>query len=334
MNIKNHLNFGGINSIADMPAAVAHNSVNIEDDYTFNGGSTNPAFGFGIAVQNKLSNVSVNNNTLTGQYSLANSTNSVSLVYCNLIANGGASVACNMASKSKYGYEFSDFCLGTTWKGNYMCDNWAGLALTNGGIIGPQGTAGGNACGNIWNTTCTQWGIGISPWQTFADNSDASLSPLFCWGAASTTNPFYPSFNWFSGSPAVPYSTSSINTPSPPISNMGGDCWQFDPFANTYPLWRGTNTTGLNDLNAKNEIKELTVLPNPTNGKIFIIKTNELDILKIKLFDLSGKMLEFAGKDTGLQFEMDLTGLCEGVYLLEINLNNQNSYHKKIIKTN
>jgi hypothetical protein len=45
-------------------------------------------------------------------------------------------------------------------------------------------------------------------------------------------------------------------------------------------------------------------------------------------------MLEFAGKDTGLQFEMDLTGLCEGVYLLEINLNNQNSFHKKIIKTN
>lgn len=318
-----------INGMWDMPTAVQHNSVNIEDDYTFNNGG-NPAAGYGISVENKLSNVSINNNTLTGQYSGANSTNSVSLIHCNFIPNGGASVACNVVSESRYGFEFEDYCDQTTWIGNRMCDNWAGIALTGNGIIGQQGSATGNGCGNSWGLLCNnQWHTGIAQWQTYAENSDANLSPLYC---VNVSTMWLPTWHLASGLGSIAYSATNINSLGVPFANPYGDCWQMDPFAGTYPLWRGINTTGLN--NVMSEEKELVIEPNPTTGKISIIKSHDTDFLVIKLFDISGKIIQYDGKDVGNIFEMDLSTLNEGVYLIEINTNNQFTIHKKVIKIN
>lgn len=319
-----------INGMWDMPAAVQHNSVNIEDDYTFNGGGSTPTFGYGIAVQNKLSHVSVNNNTLTGQYVSLGQQNTVSLVYCNFLPNGGASVTCNMASNAHFGFEFSDYCDQTTWFGNFMCDDWAGMALTGNGQIGPQGAPNGTGCANKWATCSSMFGQGIAPNHTYVDGSNPLNSPLYCVTGSSIFNP---TSNWFSTG-STPYSALSINNPIPASNNLGGDCWALDPFANSYPLWRAISTTGIDELNTKTENKEIVIVPNPTTGKISIIKGSELDILTIKMLDISGKTVEFPGRDNGSQFEMDLAELAEGIYLIEINVNNQNKYHKKIIKIN
>ncbi len=68
-------------------------------------------------------------------------------------------------------------------------------------------------------------------------------------------------------------------------------------------------TTGVSDY----EMEELTLYPNPTNGKVFIGHEN---VLAVEVFDKTGRLLAIQRNDN----EVDLSAFADGVYTLRIEL--------------
>lgn len=94
----------------------------------------------------------------------------------------------------------------------------------------------------------------------------------------------------------------------------------------TGELWRLTNTSlGLDDFNDKS----LRVYPNPVTDKIFITTNDTIN--EISLFSLDGKQI-LKQKCNALQYEMDLSTLQSGVYLIHIQTENQQTKTLKILK--
>ncbi|MBE9575197.1 T9SS type A sorting domain-containing protein [Flavobacterium proteolyticum] len=94
----------------------------------------------------------------------------------------------------------------------------------------------------------------------------------------------------------------------------------------TGELWRLTNTAlGLDDFNDK----PLKVYPNPVTDKIFITANDAIN--EIVLFSLDGKQI-LKQKCNVLQYEMDLSALQSGVYLIHIQTVNQQTKTLKILK--
>ena len=94
--------------------------------------------GYGIGLMNSEDAKSILTNTISGISSIPVS--SVSAVYCsNNSGSVSPNVHCNYTSNSYYGFQFDDWNGNARWEANHMCNEWAGLALTNNGIIGQQG---------------------------------------------------------------------------------------------------------------------------------------------------------------------------------------------------
>lgn len=77
------------------------------------------------------------------------------------------------------------------------------------------------------------------------------------------------------------------------------------------------NNLSLND--------QITVYPNPTNGKLYV--ETDLDIKELTIFDLQGKKLL-----TSNTKEIDILGLPTSVYILEITLLDNEQWRTKVIK--
>ena len=72
----------------------------------------------------------------------------------------------------------------------------------------------------------------------------------------------------------------------------------------------------------QNSIESLYVHPNPTNGQINLISADNL-ISEIKIFDVSGKLIFIGNVDSKKQCKVDLSAYKNGLYLLQIYLNDQ-----------
>ena len=154
-----------VDGFADKLMTIHSNSINIVNDFVFNNGGTLPAFGYGIAVTNNLDNLTIVTNTLQAQGSLASS---VALVYCeNNYGTVSPLVECNFTKFAHFGFEFSGSNASTKWSKNRMCEAWAGLALTNNGVIGMQGSPTGSASLNQWELNCAPWNTQFAPNQTY-----------------------------------------------------------------------------------------------------------------------------------------------------------------------
>ncbi len=327
--------FRGINvdCMWDFPLEIKENSVLVEDDYTF-GTPGMPLFGYGISLSNSTDNKTISTNTLEAMgNALAN--NNVSLVYCDYnLGQNSPHVHCNMTKNCHYGFQFNFRNIGTIWEGNRMCNEWAGLALTNNGVIGQQGS-GPVGCENFWEDSpasgCDQWSGAAngfnSKWNTYCDNSLASLSPLYVFPAPMAV----PNMN--GNSPGgVAYQGNDIQMSA--AHNMQlVDCAKTNSYMPTWRVTNGSSTSGVNEAANSFTEDQLRVFPNPTDGQLSIFYGGDASNCQLKVLDLQGRLVYTKEIQSGVGTSVDLKDLPASVYLLEIKQGTK-VVRKKLIKTN
>lgn len=92
------------------------------------------------------------------------------------------------------------------------------------------------------------------------------------------------------------------------------------------------NTSGINEINNTNNF--ITVFPNPSNGNIVIgLKTVNSNNFEIGVYDVLGRSVynKMINYDKN-KFNLDLTSLANGLYLLRIKSNNNNFIQKFMIQ--
>ena len=72
-----------------------------------------------------------------------------------------------------------------------------------------------------------------------------------------------------------------------------------------------------------------TLYPNPTNGKVEF-KGSELTINQVEIFDNVGRLIKQMKNIT--ENSLDLTELNEGIYIVKIQINNENLNQKMVVK--
>jgi hypothetical protein len=309
-----------INGFEDQPMSVIANSVNIEDDFTFG----SPAFGYGIAATENLDNLAIRNNTVTANVSVSSGNFSVSLVYCDKnYGTGSPAVQCNTVTGGARGFHFNDANMGTSWEGNAMCDNWIGLALTSNGIIGQQGSPGA-ACGNLWNPSCGPWGLFISPFETYCDNSNANLSTLYVEPLPGWT----PVNNGNSGGGSAAYGGPNLVSTSPAGLS---DCIAQNGWP-PVPSWRTSGEQLVLNISESRPAIVNGIQPNPSDGK-FYVKISETERLHLRLIDITGKLV-YEKSDICDNCMVDISHLPAAVYIVEVRLSNGAMFHTKLILTN
>jgi hypothetical protein len=324
-----------INSLEDHPLSVVGNSIYVIDNFVHG----NPDPGVGIWLKNSTDQKTIASNTLHGQSSVW--PNKTSLVWCeNNQGNTLQSyprVFCNYTYESNYGFEFDGDNSTALWEGNKMCKHYAGLALVNNGVIGMQGSST-SASDNYWEYAppCDPWATPAAFWETFCDNSDPMLSPLWVWAPTVPPVPagYWPTSNGFVGPPPAsaynfPASIFTVNAHN--MSNI--DCYlsQYPPV----PGWRNSNITDVGF--GQEQIDEnigITISPNPTSGIVNIkCRENSSLLLSAQVFELTGKkVLEVASSPDGIE-TLDISDLAPGIYLLSIEGNDGRIYRRKLIKT-
>lgn len=327
--------FRGINvdCMWDFELEIKENSLLIEDDFTF-GSPGNPMFGYGISLSNSTDKKTITTNTLEAMGNAMTQNHDVSLVYCDYnLGQGSPHVHCNMTKNAHYGFQFNFRNMGTIWEGNRMCNEWAGLALTNNGVIGQQGTPN-VGCENFWEddpmSGCDPWsgfGTGFNAkWATYCDNSSAGLSPLYVFPApmaVPNTNGNNPG--------GIAYSQPNSIQMSSNHNMQLVDCAK----SNSYiPTWRTGNstTTSINDHQETFAEDELRVFPNPTDGLINLIYNGKESKCHLKVLDLQGRLLFEKEVYNGGETSIDLINLPASVYLVEIKHGTKIA-RKKLIKT-
>jgi hypothetical protein len=329
-----------INSLEDQILSVQGNSIYIEDDYTFG----NPAFGYGIAALRNTGNLAIQSNTLEAQNSILNT--SVSLVYCNRTSGTGSPrVFCNFTRNSYYGFQFDDSNPGTDWQGNAMCTHYAGMALTNNGVIGTQGSPT-SAIENWWMPSpnpycqCQPWNTPQSPYETWCENSDPTLSPLYVcanyldqFGFWQPTMNYVPTFNWGNN----PTQVYSLNPPPSLFPVNGHNSANIDCFMTQYnpvPGWRTSQQSTITVNIEDNTLSQIALYPNPTDGRLTIVNDQDNETLTVRITDVTGKQVFYVEGINNSNNAIDFSELPASIYFIEINGSNNKVIRNKLIKTN
>lgn len=319
----------------DFPLAVEGNSIYVEDDFTY-GSPGVPAFGYGIGLMNSTDNKSIISNTISGISSIPIS--AISAVFCKLnLGNNSPNVHCNFTSNSYYGFQFDDWNGDAIWVANHMCNEWAGLALTNNGIIGQQGTPAFGS-DNAWESGalypgCNLWGFGGfggAMHETYVENSDALNSPLYVVNTSwSVPN------NSFGSNNLLDYNQpGALNTPPGIMANPANvDCAQDN--TSTVPSWRsqpsGNNATVKSGEYFSEEA--IRVFPNPTHGQLNILYEDPNSNCMIRILDLKGQVMHSDLIKGGVEYTCSISSLPASVYILELRKANE-IIRKKLIKVN
>lgn len=323
-----------IDGMLDFPFKIDENSLFIEDDYTF-GGPGNPAPGWGISLSNSTDVKTISTNTLESRGNALSTTNTVSLIHCyNNLGTLSPNVHCNFTKNAHYGFQFEDNNSNAVWAGNHMCNEYAGLALISNGIIGQQGS-GSLGSENFWEAGpptpwCGNWQLGggsTARYQTYADNSDASLSPLYVFPGPGAT----PIINFAINS------GTAYNSPASILNSSAHDMSLIDcALSNTImPNWRMNSfgTTNLNQENRSFDEEWISIYPNPTNGNLTVFYEGNETTCDLKIYDLQGRIVYSEKIQGGKEHNCQLNDLPASVYILEFNKENR-TIRKKLIKTN
>lgn len=222
----------------------------------------------------------VNTNTITG----FNTTNTlVTGVY--FTSNNNSSSQCNITNTIGIGFQHDGANLGTIWRYNTMQTNGRGMSLTNGGIIGPQGTTS-LPSDNKWLGTWTGTLNG-----TYTDQFSIAYS-----NTASITSPSY-SVLWVRTSPSTNYppNNSGFNTAtsylvSGALQNASNTAQSFDCASGTYGGGGGNPGGGGGRLMSVNGVPgpDFELMENvATDNLIYFGAANETgEINKNQLFNL------------------------------------------------
>lgn len=134
-------------------------------------------------------------------------------------------------------------------------------------------------------------------------------------------------------------------SPSTPPTNLGNwNTWLFKQYS-----WYGSvngisgnvdldsfhgNATDFNNLISTNGISELKALgfkfyPNPVHQNLYLKPKNNQSLTAVKIFDLNGRLLKEYDEHIS---KIDVSALKNGVYLMQVILNNQQTGTVKFVK--
>ncbi len=290
-----------VNGMDGYPVDISGNLIELADDNMYGNSQ------YGISLNKTQGGIVVNTNTLLAS---GPSNPLTTLVFCQ--DNNFPIITCNDLSSSYQAFEFSQNNNGTKWFGNLMQNHQMGLVLSNGGVIGQQGSPGFPS-DNQWLGT---WGGSF--YETYVTPpSDAFFSPLI----VQKNPPYEPLNNGF-----VP---ASITYAAPGNIQLTTGNYFCQPSVLTPPP--NYKITGANGKNT-DEGWDVAVFPNPTQGNVTILSSSEKENLSIKIFEVTGKMIYEKDIVTSEnKYKLDLS-LDRGIYMLEIkNAVNKVSNKKLII---
>ncbi len=75
-----------------------------------------------------------------------------------------------------------------------------------------------------------------------------------------------------------------------------------------------------------------SIYPNPAKNELFLSLTNTTSNLKIKIFNIEGKLLSTQSLEFEKQAAVDVSNLSNGIYFLNIEAENGNTIFKKFVK--
>ncbi|WP_317899530.1 T9SS type A sorting domain-containing protein [Aurantibacillus circumpalustris] len=316
-----------INGMEHLPTWVSTNEILLEDDATY----SLPQYGVALENHNGAMNVFMNTVTATQIWPAANGTVSALYFYNNQDPGYPTPVVeCNTETETYYGYHFDGSNTATEWKNNTMCSNYAGLALTNSAVIGPQGNQN-QANQNIWLNTpwCgSNWGQNTAQNQTYCENSTASLSPLYVQNLPSTN----PVLNTSFPNPSDAYDMSgappSIFLNNNPIPDCPATSFFVPP-----PSWRLANSSTIAPIQDELDENKLSIFPNPTNGRLTIVSEGSAENLSVSVFDLAGKQILVKSNLSGNENSLDVSELAASIYIITISSDSGKTIHRKLVKT-
>lgn len=99
------------------------------------------------------------------------------------------------------------------------------------------------------------------------------------------------------------------------------------PFTFPQKLYEFTDQRDFLLSTQKNDLENLKITPNPTSEKIFINSKNTIQ--KVLIFNALGKQILDVKSD---KKEIDISSFSNGIYLLKVIFDNQQSIHRKVIK--
>ena len=97
---------------------------------------------------------------------------------------------------------------------------------------------------------------------------------------------------------------------------------------NVMAIYSEDCTAGLND----NKAATYSIHPNPAKNELFITAQNTTENLKIKIFNIEGKLLSAQNITLQDQKAIDVSQLLNGIYFLNIEDENGNTTTKKLLK--
>ncbi len=97
---------------------------------------------------------------------------------------------------------------------------------------------------------------------------------------------------------------------------------------NVMAIYSEDCTAGLND----NKVATYSIHPNPAKNELFITAQNTAGNLKVKIFNIEGKLLSTHNLEVANQTSIDVSSLTSGIYFLNIEDENGNTTTKKFIK--
>ena len=127
------------------------------------------------------------------------------------------------------------------------------------------------------------------------------------------------SYEWNGGATTATLNVSISGTYSVTVSNVSG-CTSTDEVIVTFQDCAGIEETQI----------FANIYPNPTSGLVNVELSLILSNAKIQLVDLQGKILFTNTEFNGQNLLLDLNSLSAGIYLLQIEQNNQISQFRLI----
>ncbi len=89
--------------------------------------------------------------------------------------------------------------------------------------------------------------------------------------------------------------------------------------------------TGILNNDTNSISSAFSIYPNPSSG-IFNIQWNKAASFNYNIYDVSGKIIASKAKNSGTQHQIDLTGISQGMYFIQINSNEETTTKKILIK--
>lgn len=124
------------------------------------------------------------------------------------------------------------------------------------------------------------------------------------------------------------YATTKVFYPTEPgdymVRTLKNGCYSVFSDCLTY-----VSTVSNNNIDQL--IKETSIFPNPTTGKLLISTVKELENLSVEVFDITGSIIHSEDFGSSNQFQIQLNG-APGIYFVKINSDNNGSVIKRVVK--